>query len=129
MQGVNPGSRTAENSVSITLHQPGGIVSTETGVFYPSQNGLVKVDQQGPPMPHRRWITREKWDSLTPSENIRAQKMVSAYLPMADSNGTDVSVAQEGFTIELSETADREQFHDLSTTWATSDRVQRADSA
>lgn len=113
--GVNPSVMTQER---IALPEPctsrGGILSTDTGVYYPSVNGLIKVMAKTAQNITQAWITREKWDQLTPQKFVRATKNVSTYFAFGTTGVTngqgDASVAQRGFTLELSEIADRESF-------------------
>lgn len=98
----------------IALHEPcisrGSIVSTHAGVFYYALNGLILVSQNGEGSNvTEQWVTREKWASLTPLKNVRAIKMASAYFGFGTINGTDISVAQQGFTVELA-SADAQSF-------------------
>ena len=114
--GTAPSAMTQQR---IPLPEPctsrGGILSTENGVYYPSVNGLVKVAAAGfANNMTQSWITREKWDALVPQKFIRAVKNVSTYFAFGTTGITngqpDTSVAQEGFTIELSEVADQQSF-------------------
>jgi hypothetical protein len=114
--GVNPNTVTQQR---IPLPEPctsrGGILSTENGVYYPSVNGLIKVSGNGYAVNTTQdWITREKWDFYTPQKFVRAAKNVSTYFAFGTTgvtNGTpDTSVAQQGFTIELSEIANTQSF-------------------
>lgn len=114
--GVNPSVMTQSR---IALPAPctarGGILSTENGVYYPSINGLIKVLGGGSAVnTTQSWITREKWDQLTPQKFVRAIKNVSAYFAFGTTGVTngqaDDSVAQQGFSIELSEVADQQSF-------------------
>ena len=80
----------------------GSIVSTDSGVFYESTNGLIQVTNSGVSANITElWITREKWAALTPQKNVRAIPLVSCYFAFGTVNGTDTSVAQQGFNIEL----------------------------
>lgn len=114
--GVNPSVMTQSR---ITLPEPctsrGSVLSTENGVYYTSANGLIKVNGGGfASNMTQAWITREKWQKLTPQKNVRAVKNVSAYFALGSTGVTngvvDKSVAQDGFTIELSEVADQQSF-------------------
>jgi hypothetical protein len=114
--GVNPG---VMSQTRIALPEPctsrGGILPTENGVFYPSANGLIRVAGTGvADNMTQSWITREKWDALVPQKFVRANKNVSTYFAFGTTGVTngqpDNSVAQQGFTIELSEIADRQSF-------------------
>lgn len=115
--GVNPSTLS-----QVRLPQPepcisrGGILSTENGVYYPSVNGLIFITGAGIVSNiTQSWITREKWVKFAPQKFIRAVKNVSTYFAFGttgvSSNGNqDLSVSQQGFTIELSELADRQSF-------------------
>ena len=114
--GVNP-STMSQNR--IPLPEPcmsrGGILSTENGVYYPSANGLVKVTGGGVAANiTQSWISRDKWDKYTPQKFVRAAKNVSTYFAFGTTGVTngqaDSSVAQQGFTIELSEVAETTSF-------------------
>lgn len=113
--GVNPSVMTQERLVlSAPCISRGGILSSDTGVYYPSFNGLIKVLPKVAQNITEAWITREKWDQLTPQKFVRATKNVSTYFAFGSTGVTngqpDASVAQQGFTLELSEIADRESF-------------------
>lgn len=100
----------APSSMSLTktaMAEPcisrGSIISTDNGVFYASLNGLILVTQMGSVSNTTElWITREKWRKLTPPKNVRAIMLASSYFAFGSVNGADHSVAQQGFTIELS---------------------------
>lgn len=80
----------------------GSILGTDIGVFYVSTNGLIQVSNTGASgNATELWITREKWAKLVPQKNIRAIPLVSCYFAFGTVNGTDTSVAQQGFNIEL----------------------------
>jgi hypothetical protein len=113
--GVNP---TTITQARIPLPEPcisrGSVLSTDNGVYYASANGLIKVGGAGTVGNiTQSWFTREQWDKLTPQKFIRAVKNVSTYFAFASTGVTngqpDNSVAQQGFTLELSE-ADRNSF-------------------
>ena len=114
--GVNPSTM---SQTRIPLPEPctsrGGIISTENGVYYPSVNGLIKVSGNGYAVNTTQgWITREKWDALTPQKFVRATKNVSTYFAFGTTGVTngqaDATVAQQGYTIELSEVQDAQSF-------------------
>lgn len=82
----------------------GSIISTSAGVYYASLNGLILIDMSGGGSnTTQSWITKERWRALTPAKNIRAVPMSSAYFALGTTNGADVSVAQDGFSIDLSQ--------------------------
>src|SRR6266550_481077 len=109
--GVNPAS------MSITkIHLPepclfrGSIVTTDTTVLYMSQNGLIQISQSGAAANvTEQWVSRERWQALTPQKFIRAIKLASSYFAFGTVSGSDTSVAQSGFTVELS-TEDQTSF-------------------
>jgi hypothetical protein len=114
--GTNPASIT---QVRIPLPEPciarRSVLSTDSGVYYASANGLIKVSGAGIAQnTTQNWITRDLWDQLTPQKFIRAVKNVSAYFAFGTTGVTngqpDNSVAQKGYTLELSEVADRSSF-------------------
>ncbi len=101
--GVNPSSMSLTKALG---PEPciarGSIISTDTGVFYCSPNGLIKVDQNGTAgNTTELWITRERWRDLTPPRSIRAIPLSSSYFAFGVVDGTDHTLAQVGFTIEL----------------------------
>jgi hypothetical protein len=102
VNGVNPASMalTKVNLQEPCLHR-GSIVTTDTTVLYVSQNGLVQVNQSGAgDNMTEGWISRERWQKLTPQQKIRAVKHASCYFAF----GADVpdGPIRRGFTIELS---------------------------
>ncbi len=105
ISGVNPATMAL---TKIKLHEPclfrGSIISTDTTVIYASQNGLIQVSQSGAAGNiTEQWITRERWQALTPQKNVRAIKHATSYFAFGTVNGSDVSVAQQGYTVELSQ--------------------------
>jgi hypothetical protein len=103
--GVNPGSMAL---MKINLPEPclhrGSIVSTDTTVLYVSQNGLIQISSSGAGQNVTEgWISRERWQSLTPQQHIRAIKHATSYFAFGTVAGDDVSVARRGYTIELSD--------------------------
>jgi hypothetical protein len=101
--GTQPGSMA---STKILNPEPcvsrGSILSTDAAVYYMSPNGLVSVTGAGQVANTTDlWITREKWRALTPQKNARAILLASSYFAFGTVFGTDHSVAQNGFTIEL----------------------------
>jgi hypothetical protein len=84
------------------LHR-GSIVSTDTTVLYISRNGLIQVSQAGAGSNvTEAWISRERWQALTPHQHVRAIKHATSYFCFGTTSGSDNSVAQLGFTVELS---------------------------
>lgn len=103
--GVNPSSMAL---LKINLPEPclhrGSIVSTDTTVLYVSQNGLIQVSSSGAGgNVTEGWISRERWQALTPQKNVRAIKHATSYFAFGASAGEDVDVARDGFTIEMSQ--------------------------
>lgn len=86
------------------------IVSTDNGVFYVSLNGLIMVTPSGlAGNATEMWITREKWAQLVPTtRSVTAIPFSSSYFAFGTTDGSDVSVAQSGFTIEMNQ--DTESF-------------------
>jgi hypothetical protein len=102
--GVNPSSM---SMIKVNLPEPclhrGSIVSTDTTVLYISQNGLIQISQSGAGANVTEgWITREKWQALTPQQHVRAIKHATSYFAFGTVAGADVSFARDGYTVELS---------------------------
>ena len=79
--GINPGALAETHS---TVLQPctskGSIVSGDAGVFYASPNGLVLCQAGGFTTNFTEgWITRDKWQKLTPPVGIKAVNFLSSY--------------------------------------------------
>jgi hypothetical protein len=103
INGINPSTMalTKINMTEPCLHR-GGIVSTDTTVLYPSQNGLIQISQSGQGSNITEgWITRERWQELTPTKYVRAIKHATSYF--AFGSRTDGAPVRDGFTVELSE--------------------------
>lgn len=103
MIGTSP---SAMSSLKLPNQEPcisrGSVMGTASGVYYASQKGLIQVNPSGAAVNTTElWITREKWAELTPLKNVRAVLQSSCYFAFGTVNGTDNSVAQEGYTIEL----------------------------
>lgn len=101
--GVNP-SAMALNKVNIVAPciSRGSVVGSDAGVFYASQNGIILVEPSGNGSNvTESWMTRERWQQLTVQKNIRAVRLMSAYMAFGTVNGLDTSVAQQGYTVEL----------------------------
>ena len=109
VNGVNPASMalTKINLTEPCLHRA-SIVSTDTAVFYVSQNGLIQISQSGAGLNTTEgWISRERWQSLTPQQHVRAVKHTSSYFAFgAKISGGPI---RDGFTVELS-TEDKTSF-------------------
>lgn len=102
--GVNPSSMSL---MKINLPEPclhrGSIVATDITALYISPNGLIQISSSGAGGNITEgWISREKWQSLTPHQYVRAIKHATSYFAFGSKEGTDASVARVGFTIELS---------------------------
>lgn len=96
--------------VTEPCHSRGSILGNNDGVYYCSPNGLILVTQFGSVTnTSELWITREKWQQLTPQKNVRAVFLVSQYFALGTIRNGDASVAQRGFTIELNP-ADAQSF-------------------
>lgn len=81
------------------------IVSTPHGVFYTSANGLILCKQDGSAQNYTEsWVTRQKWQQLTPQKYVTAIYLSSTYFAYATVQDGDTSLAQQGFTLELSST-------------------------
>lgn len=105
INGINPSAMalTKINLPEPCLHR-GSIVSTDTTVLYVSQNGLIQISQSGQGNNVTEgWCTRERWQALTPQKHIRAIKHATSYFAFGTVAGSDNSVAQQGFTVELSD--------------------------
>jgi hypothetical protein len=103
--GTNPATM---SMMKINLTEPcmhrGSIVSTDTTVLYVSQNGLIQISQSGAGANITEgWISRERWEGLTPQKFVRAVKLATNYFAFGTVSGADNSVAQQGYTVELSQ--------------------------
>jgi hypothetical protein len=101
--GVNP---SAMSLVTIKIPEPclsrRSIVSTDAGVFYMSNNGIIQVTQYGQASNITElWITRERWAELTPATGVAAIKLASSYFAFG--------LGDVGFTIEMS-ASDQQSF-------------------
>ena len=103
--GTNP------NTVSVTKCQSpdpclsrGSILSTDTGVFYMSPNGLIQVTNLAQATNVTElWITREKWAQLTPQKYGRVVPVSGCYYCYGTTAPGDNTVAQTGFALELNQ--------------------------
>lgn len=111
-QGTSPGSVSA---LQIQHSEPciarGSVLGNSDGVYYASPNGLILVNPSSGTVTNTTeiWITREKWQQLTPQKNTRAVFFVSTYFALGCTRDGDNSVAQEGYTVELN-SADANSF-------------------
>ncbi len=103
MNGVIPGQFASYKCVSPEpCTSRGSIVSLDSGVYYISPNGLIQVVSSGQMTNLTQdWIKREDWNALVPQKNTRALALVSTYFCWGTTKGTDTSVAQVGFSIEV----------------------------
>lgn len=101
--GTSPGSMSGlKTQVSEPCHSRGSIWGNTDGVYYTSPNGLILVTPSGAiTNTSELWITRERWQQLTPQKNVRCVPLVSSYFALGCVRNGDNSVAQKGFTIEL----------------------------
>jgi hypothetical protein len=82
------------------------ILGGDNHVAYMSPNGLIMVSGNGQANNTTDlWITRQRWQQLVPQKHTRAVLLASCYycLGSTSPDGTDNSVAQQGFTIELAQ--------------------------
>jgi hypothetical protein len=82
------------------------ILGGDNHVAYMSPNGLIMVNGNGTASNTTDlWITRQRWQHLVPQKHTRAIYLSSCYycLGTTSPDGTDNSVAQQGFTIELAQ--------------------------
>src|ERR1035437_10374146 len=79
--GVNPSVMSLFKCAEVApCTSMGGILATSTGVYYPSQKGLMKIITTGPMTnTTEMWITRDKWAQLTPQKNLHAVMQASCY--------------------------------------------------
>ena len=67
---------------------PGLYRSTDTTVLYVSQNGLIQISSSGAGQNVTEgWISRERWQELTPQKNIRAIKHATSYFAFGQVQG------------------------------------------
>lgn len=101
--GTSPATLSStKTATSEPCHSRGSIWGNSDGVYYASPNGLILVTQYGAVTnTSELWITRERWQQLTPQKNVRCVPLVSSYFALGTVRNGDNSVAQEGFTIEL----------------------------
>jgi hypothetical protein len=109
--GTSPGTMSGiKLQVSEPCHSRGSIWGNTDGVYYAGPNGLILVTAYGAVTnTSELWISRERWQQLTPQKNVRCVPLVSSYFAMGTVRNGDNSVAQQGFTIELN-AADAQSF-------------------
>lgn len=83
------------------------ILDGDQAVSYMSPNGLIQVTPSGQVVNTTElWITRERWQALTPPRYARAIYLASCYFCFGTTSPlgvlpSDTSQSQKGFTIEL----------------------------
>lgn len=99
VSGVSPGVMTATKiDASEPCHSRNSIVGDRNGVYYCGRNGLIKVTEYAEVSNvTERWMTREKWQQLTPQRNVCATGFLGQYYAWEGSGGT------RGFTVEMSD--------------------------
>lgn len=105
--GVSPGTMTGTKiQNSEPCHSRKSILGNTDGVYYASRNGLILVTQYGAVSNiTETWVTREKWQKLTPQSNLVAVFLVSQYYAWeTGSNGNEGGKGNRGFSIELNVT-------------------------
>jgi len=137
--GISPATMTL---ATIGSNQPclsrGGIVSTKTGVFYPSPNGIVGVNSSGLVTVTEKLITRDKWYDLLNVNRLHGTVIGNAYyafgveglgvfdeasfeptmIELADLTGSytgafiDVSEARAAYVVLTSDAATRSMYND-----------------
>lgn len=114
-QGVTPSSMTATKvQTSEPCHSRKSIIGNSDGVYYCSPNGLIMVSQYGTVTnTTETWVTREKWQALTPQANLAAVFMNGMYVTWERApNGNEGALGNRGFTIEVNG-ADAQSFNIL----------------
>jgi hypothetical protein len=111
ISGVTPGQMSLNKcSKPEPCTSRGSIVSLESGVYYISPNGLIVVPNTGQLQNlTQSWIKKEDWNALVPQKNTRALALATTYFCWGTTNGSDTSVAQQGFNIAL-DTDDQASF-------------------
>jgi hypothetical protein len=106
--GVAPASMSSlKCSKAEPCNSRGSILDGDAAVCYMSPNGLIQVTPNGQVQNTTQlWITRERWDALTPPRYARAISLASCYFCYGTTSPlgvvpSDNSQAQTGFTIEL----------------------------
>lgn len=110
--GVSPASMTATKiDKTEPCHSRKSIIGDSDGVYYCSPNGLIRVTQYGQlANTTETWITREKWQQLTPQNNVVAVLQNTSYFAyQVGVNGNEQGLGQTGFVIELNQ-ADAKSF-------------------
>lgn len=86
-QGTHPAAFTMRkfDAVEPCLSRA-GMVATVAGAYYPSQNGLVLVNNSGARVATQDLVTREEWDAYSPS-SIFATQLGLQYIAFNSANG------------------------------------------
>ena len=108
INGVSPGNMSMfKCSKAEPCLSRGSILDGAYAVAYMSPNGLIEVTSSGQVSNTTQlWITRERWENLTPSAYARAISLASCYVCFGSTSPlgvvpADNSQAQTGFAIEL----------------------------
>lgn len=104
VSGVTPSQMSAlKIQMSEPCHSRKSVIGNNDGVYYCSRNGLILVNAFGSVQnTTESWITREKWQQLTPQSNICAVFLASAYFAFQrTSNAGADGLGQRGFSVEL----------------------------
>lgn len=106
--GVSPGNLSSLiGSSAEPCISKGSVLSGDSACTYMSPNGLIQVNAQAEVVNTTDlWITRERWQELTPQKFPHAIYLASCYYAFGTTSPAPVvpadnSEAQEGFTIEL----------------------------
>jgi hypothetical protein len=84
-QGVTPASFTVQKLDAITpCLSRRGMVTTEAGVYFPSINGLMMVNQSGVQLVTQDLLTREEWFSRYFPETLYAASYGLQYIAFSD---------------------------------------------
>jgi hypothetical protein len=108
LNGVTPaGMASFKCSKAEPCNSRGSILDGDNAVAYMSPNGLIQVTSSGQTdNTTQLWITRERWEALTPPQYARSISLASCYFCFGTTSPLgvvppDASQAQAGFTIEL----------------------------
>ncbi len=104
LTGVSPASMTATKiQNSEPCHSRKSVLGSSEGVYYASPNGLILVSQYGQVTnTTEQWITRERWQGLTPQANLVAVFLLGQYFAWETGpNGNENGLGQRGFSVEL----------------------------
>lgn len=84
-------------------HSRKSVLGNSDGVYYCSRNGLILVTPYGGVTNvTEMWVTREKWQQLTPQSNVVAVFLASMYFAFQrGDNGNEGGLGQRGFSVEL----------------------------